>query len=190
MNPKLSILIPTTNNRLRFNDRIISTLEWQRAHLVRPFEVQVLFSFDDNKTIGEKRNDLVKEAKGTIMAFVDSDDVICDGYLQHGLDCYDSGMDAATLTGLYFINGIYDRPFYHSDKYHKWYQDDKAYYRTVNHLNFIKTAIAKQIPYEHKSFGEDGVYSEQLKASGLIKTQFQIEQCLYLYFARTKHDGI
>jgi hypothetical protein len=185
MKPKLAILIPTTHDRKFFNERLKYILEWQRKQLANPEDVQILWNYNDG-TIGEKRNGLVDVVESEGMSFVDSDDMVCDGYLQRGIDFVNSGMDAASLIGLYFANGVYDRPFYHSNKNTHWYTLPDRYIRTVNHLNFIKTSIAKQIPYEHKSFGEDGTMADALKASGLIKTEFEIKEVLYLYFARSK----
>lgn len=191
MQPKLSILIPSTNDRRLFNERINSIIQWQRKQLSNPDDVQVLWDVDNGeRTIGAKRNYLVNMAGSEAMAFVDSDDVICDGYLQRGIDFVNSGMDAASLMGLYFENGIYRKPFLHSNKYTHWYETDQYYIRNNNHLNFIKTSIAKQIPFPNQSFGEDGQQSQALKDSGLIKTEFEIKQILYLYFARSKVNGI
>lgn len=185
MKPKLSILIPSTNDRRTFNERIYYILKWQIELFSLEDDVELLFNFEDG-TIGAKRNELVRKAKGEAMAFVDSDDLVCDGYLKHGMDFVNSGMDAASLIGLYFHNGIYDRPFVHSNQYTHWYTEPHRYVRTVNHLNFIKTDIARKISYPEKNFGEDGCYSDDLKASGLIKTEFEIKQALYIYFATSK----
>lgn len=188
---KLSIMIPTTHSRETWNERIKFILEWQIKQLKNPDEVEIVWNYDNGeKTTGFKRNECIGMAKGTAMAFVDSDDLVCDGYIQHGIDFVNSGMDAASLVGLYFLNGVYDRPFLHSNKYTHWYQDDKFYYRNNNHLNYFKRDLVKHLRYENIRVGEDGKYSEQLKASGVIKTEFEIKQCLYLYFDRTKVNGI
>lgn len=179
-NIKLSILIPTTADRKSFNDRISYELCRQANE-----NVEIVWDYNDGTT-GSKRNNLIKEAHGLYIAFVDSDDMITDCYIKKQLDVANSGLDCGSLNGLYFLNGVYGKPFIHSNKYTHWYNTPEAYIRTVNHLNCIKRDIALQIPYENITVGEDGRYSEALKASGLIKTEYQIKETLYLYYDRTK----
>lgn len=190
MSPKLSILILTTYKRKKWLDRMEFILDWQIAQLKNKDDVEIIIIIDDGeRTIGTKRNEAVERANGIAMAFVDEDDFIGDQYLQRGLDFVNSGKDVASLIGLYFSNGVYDRPFVHSDQYTHWYTEPTRYIRNNNHLNFIKTQIARKIKYEEVNFGEDGRYSEKLKASGLIKTEFEIKEVLYFYFARSKQPG-
>lgn len=180
---KLSIMIPSTPDRENFNTRISFELYRQ----LEPYKghAEVIWDLGTGST-GLKRNILVQKAKGEYVAFVDSDDMVTDCYIKKQLDVAISGMDCGSLNGLYFLNGVYDKPFLHSDKYSHWYNTIPAYIRTVNHLNCIKRDIALQIPYENITVGEDGRYSEQLKASGLIKSEYQIKETLYLYYDRTK----
>lgn len=190
MQPKLSILVLTTYKRKKWLDRIEFILDWQLAQLENKDEVEIIIIIDDGeRTIGDKRNEAVERANGIAMAFLDEDDFIGDQYLQRGIDFANSGKDVASLIGLYFLNGVYDRPFVHSNQYTHWYTESHRYVRNNNHLNYIKTSIARQIKYPSQNFGEDGKYSEQLKASGLIKTEFEIKEVLYFYFARSKKEG-
>jgi hypothetical protein len=98
--------------------------------------------------------------------------------------------DCNSLVGNYYVNGVYDRPFIHSLKYDHWWQDDKAYYRNPNHLNWIMLDKIKDIKFQHKNFGEDGCWSEDLHRSGVLKNEYEIETPFYNYLFRTKHDGI
>ena len=183
---KLSILIPTLKGREHYFNRIKSELLRQMRSL--PNDDVVIQTCTDSceRTTGDKRNELINSAWGEYVTFVDDDDMITDVYVKKQLDVAHSGMDCGSLNGLYFLNGVYGKPFIHSNKYTHWYNTPEAYIRTVNHLNCIKRSIALQVPYENITVGEDGRYSEALKASGLIKTEYEIKETLYLYYDRTK----
>lgn len=173
--------------RANFCNRIHTELIRQYELLGYKEEVEICINFDNGElSTGEKRNSLIRSAKGDYIAFVDDDDMITDCYVKKQLDVCDSGLDCGSLNGLYFLNGVYGKPFIHSNKYTHWYNTQEAYIRTVNHLNCIHRDIALQVPYEDITIGEDGRYSEALKASGLIKTEYEIKETLYLYYDRTK----
>lgn len=184
---KLSILIPTLIGRDNYLNRISNEIRRQYDLLDKREEVEIRIVRDNReRTTGAKRNQLIKESNSDYIAFVDDDDMITDCYIQKQLDVANSDMDCGSLNGLYFINGMYGKPFIHSIKYHHWWADDKNYYRNPNHLNCIKREIALQVPYENITIGEDGKYSEALQKSGLVKTEYEIKETLYLYYDRTK----
>lgn len=187
---KLSILIPTLVSREKWLERILFNLNWQISKCTEPGEVEVLTELDSGQaTTGEKRNRLMERAKGIAIAQFDDDDMPTDVYIQKGLDFANSGMDCASLKGLYFLNGVYDRPFLHSMKYKEWTQDSQFYYRGINHINFYKRELAIQVPYRDITVGEDGNWSYAMRDSGLLKTEYEIKETLYLYYARTKNKG-
>lgn len=188
---KLSILIPNLNSRAYWLERIMYNLNWQIAQCTEPDQVEILVLKDDGEeTTGAKSNKLMDMATGIAIARVDDDDMVCDQYIQKGLDFANSDKDVASLTGLYFLNGVYDRPFFHSIQYEKWWHDMNAYYRCNNHLNFVKRDLVKHIRYQDKTVGEDGNWSMDIKNAGVLKTEYEIRECLYLYYARTKPAGV
>ena len=75
---KLSILILTIPNRKRMFDKLISELNNQFTdEKFIPFEdYEILIQSDTDKTIGEKRNELLQRARGEYIAFIDDDDMI------------------------------------------------------------------------------------------------------------------
>lgn len=188
--PLLSILMPTMVSRQKYCDRILSELSWQKSFLENPDDVEILVAGDDGKVpTGTKRTDLIQMASGLYIAFVDDDDMVTDVYLKKQLDVARSGMDCGSLKGLYFLNGKYDRPFLHSIEYTSWWQDDKYYYRTPNHLNAVKRELILDIPYENITVGEDGRWSEAVQKAGVLKTEYRIEETLYLYYDKSKLPG-
>lgn len=58
--------------------------------------------------------------------------------------------------------------------------------RPPNHLNCIRSNIAKQFKFPEVNHGEDKSFSDQLRDSGLIKTEHYIEQVIYYYDYRTQ----
>ena len=184
---KLSIMILTTPDRQFYYEKLIFKLEWLRKQLANPNDVQILTAPQEQPiTIGWKRNWCVDHALGTAIAFIDSDDDITDYYLKKGLEFVDSGMDCASLVGLYFANGKFDRPFVHKLSIKVWSQDDKYYWRSINHLNFVKRDLVKHIRYQEKNFGEDGCWSEDVVKENVLQTEFEIKETLYLYYEGKK----
>lgn len=190
MNPKVSILIVSLQSRQAFRDRLLAELQRQFNELPQPGDVEIVLCVDNGeKTTGEKRNMAVQAAKGEYVCQADDDDYVSPWYVKSLLEAANSGMDCASLIGLYFINGVFLKPFLHSNKYEKWWEDSHFFYRSINHLNMLKRSIALQVPYPDQKIGEDGVQSERLKASGLIQTEYEIKKVLYYYYDRTKLPG-
>ena len=61
-----------------------------------------------------------------------------------------------------------------------------TYERYPNHLNVIKTDIAKQFKFPEISFGEDTSFATQVFKSGLLKTEGYIGDVIYHYKYKTK----
>jgi hypothetical protein len=188
--PKLAILIPTIDGREPFLEAIRRELERQRQALPTPDDVVVLINKDDQtKTIGQKRNELMDAAVAsgaTHRAFIDDDDMISADYLAANLPGVHGGFDCNGLIGRYYVEGVYDRPFYHSLRYTHWWQDADGYYRNPNHLNVVKVDLIKHLRFQDKSFGEDGCFSEEIAREGMLKTEYPISQVIYHYYSRSK----
>ena len=191
---KLAILIPTIVGREEYLERLLSILNPQLHEFKN--EVQ-LFVLSDNreKTIGEKRNILTQmaiEAGCSHRAFIDDDDTVTDDYLELNMPGVYGDYDCNSLTGLYYHNGHYDRPFVHDLKYKRaeTNNDLMIYERFPNHLNVTKLSLIKDYKYEHKNFGEDMEHAERISNDGVLKTQYTIEKPIYNYYFRTKPNGI
>ncbi len=178
----VSILICTIPARKQMFDSLFARLVEMKKGV--GILVEILYDDSENITIGAKRNALLSRAKGTYSCFVDDDDDVSDVYLSTFESAIRSGgnYDCVKLTGHYFLNGQYIKPFIHSLKYDKWYDDKDGYYRCPNHLNLIKTSISTQIGYIDVNFQEDADFSKRLLQSGLCKTEFAHDNVLYLYY--------
>jgi len=202
----LSILIPTTYDREHFVDRlhiqfseqlIYSGYETFGHHLKRVYYstsipndrlVEVIeFKDDYEHSIGFKRNVLMNNAAGIYLAFIDSDDRIGPRYFEHAFEGILRGVDACGLTGIITEDGQNHKKFVHSMQYDSWFEKDGVYYRNNNHLNVVRSDIAKRMKFPETNQGEDHSYSKQLQASGLIKTEYwNPDEILYYYDYRSR----
>lgn len=178
---KLSILIPTITEREEQYDSLYSELIMQIGNNI---DIEICPLKDNREmSIGEKRNKLLEMAKGEYVAFVDDDDAVSENYIALLLQAVESGCDCASLKGVYYVDGVKDGVFEHSLKYDKWETVDGEikYLRFPNHLNCIKSSIAKQFKFPEKNFSEDFDWSTELHKSGLLKTEHYIDEVIYYY---------
>lgn len=180
MDCKLSILIPTLVKRREF----CKSLQWELAKQ-KTDEVEVL-AYEDSgeKTIGEKRNQLLEWAKGEYVAFIDDDDTVSKDYIELVLKGIKEGKDCISLRGVITFDGENPEIFEHSIKYDEYRTNDTGvpkYERFPNHLNAIKASIAKQFKFPEINHGEDTDWATQIKKSGLIKTEHYIDKVIYHY---------
>lgn len=179
---KLSILIPHLKSYDVYLDRLRAVLDPQRTDETE----LIIFTDYGDLSIGFKRNWLLNKAKGEYLCFIDSDDLIRKDYIKLVMEGIDKGVDCCSLKGVITDDDKCPRTFIHSIRYTSWYEKDNVFYRNPNHLNVIKSSIAKQMKFPDKNVGEDHDYSKQLHRSGLLKTEHWIEPVIYHYLYRNK----
>jgi len=185
-----AILIPTTPDREPLLQRLTKELHRQINELEAQESVRILV-FEDNGeiTTGAKRNALVDRAAKKGFDYVsqfDSDDMPFPTYIKSNLEGISKGIDVNSLTGIITEDGLNPKQFIHSMRYDSWFEKDGVYYRNNNHLNVIKTEIAKRVLYPNETIGEDHSYSKRLLQSGLIKTEYWIDEPIYQYLHTSK----
>lgn len=208
MNPKLSILIPTTPDR---HDYVIA-LQKQFEQQLGPINdsiaidlgatsvlwrdiygpVEIVYWQDEKKhSIGQKRNRLLDLALGEYLDFIDSDDRISDNYFKLIFEGIIKSVDCCSLKGIITEDGERPLIFEHSIKYKAYktivdsFYPEVTYERYPNHLNCIKSSIAKQFKFPETNHGEDTDWATQIFKSGLLKTEHYIEEVLYFYDYRS-----
>lgn len=183
----LSILILTTPDRKEHVDKLIHCLEKQRImlHESVKYRVQILVNSDEDVPIGVKRNDLLLNAPGKYVCFIDDDDRISDNYLALLFDGIFQDVDCCNLKGIYYKDGVEEANFEHSLKYDHYFEEmvdgKRLLCRPPNHLNMIRAEIAKKFPFPCTSYGEDTDWAMEICKSGLIQTEHEIQSILYYY---------
>lgn len=178
----LSILIPSTPNRENMLASLISSLDSQIDRLWLWDEVEILIELDNfEKTIGEKRNALLDRVEGKYLCFIDSDDRVSENYLKQLMFGIMSDVDCCSLNGIITTDMDNPKTFIHSIKHNNWYESNDIYYRPPNHLNCIKSEIAKKFKFPLINSGEDRDWSMQINESGLLKTEYEIKETIYYY---------
>lgn len=176
---KLSILIPTVPGREHFMDRIMEQVTKQAA--IWP-EVELLWSIGvRNVSIGMRRNELVARVQTEYMCFIDDDDRIADNYISLAMAGIATNPDCCSLSGIITTDGKDPHKFIHSIDYDEFFERDGIYYRCPNHLNVIKTELARQCPFPDWQRSEDSNFAFQLRDKGLLKKEYKINETLYYY---------
>jgi hypothetical protein len=192
--PKLSILIPTVYGREKQFNSLVSSLKNQIQELysqerISSFDEVEILAFIDDKTmtIGEKREQLYKMAKGEYSLQVDDDDGLHKMAIAMILEVIKQKPDCVTYQENCLMNGNY-YSCNHSLKYDDWQDnlDGYDYVRTPFYKDVIKTEIARSVPFEYIRYGEDHAWSRALKPH--LKNEIHIDQELYFYIHNSKPE--
>lgn len=189
---KWSILIPTVPSRLRtvypdLIDKLLKQIEENNAS----YFVEVLALFD-NKTriLGEKRNDLVRLARGIFSCFIDDDDDIADDYVSSILKEIDEHRDAHCI--VFGSDTIFIKcPHYEKNRVvHCEYgvEFPKAKYIDANqwrgkpsHTMVWRSEIMKKHQFTPKNNGEDFDFVYSAYHDIDPNKQIRINKTLYYY---------
>ncbi len=181
---KWSILICTLDERSEQFNGLYGKLSKQIQEVGLADDIEIL-SFKDNKehTIGFKRNELVRQAKGRYINFIDDDDDVHDHYIQMMTEKLKNMPDCISLVGIITFNGQAPATFIHSLRYNHYFQENGTYFRPPNHLNTIKRQVASQFLFPDSSYGEDTDWAMQIakEGEGLLLTEESISSPYYFY---------
>jgi hypothetical protein len=146
--------------------------------------LQIIVNIDDKvKTIGKKRQECLDSSIGKYISFIDDDDLVSESYIKKLLRIIEN----TNYDGIGFCGMLYRKHkpallFCHSAGNLDSFKDSKGtQHRPLNHLNLIKTDIAKQIGFPDINRGEDSNFWERLAKSNLLKTHIYIEEIMYHY---------
>lgn len=196
-NPLLSILIPTVVGReeqfialaKKVSGFTFSAEDWFTGGFgVRCGNIEVCVLRDNKEmTIGQKREELYKRAKGLYSWQLDDDDDISDSAIDLIIYSIKQEPDCITFRENCMINGQYFSSN-HSLKYDDWgeKQDGFDYVRTPFYKDVIKTEIAKSVPFEYIRYGEDHAWSRAIKPH--LKSEVHINEELYFYIHNSKPE--
>ncbi|TCP70627.1 glycosyltransferase [Baia soyae] len=188
MDIELSILIPSIPERASCLSRVVNELQRQSER----FPVEILALVDNKKrSIGAKRNDLIQQAKGDFVVFVDDDDRVATDYVDSLMSAIRQtpDVDCITFDVQVSLGGIvkkickYDVVY---DNKHKL-EDEQYYYRNPNHIMCFSKKLASQYLYLDISFGEDTDWAVQVRDQ--VRKQKKIPKILYYYDYMFKREG-
>lgn len=180
---KLSILIPTLPGRQSFFQALTDELKRQIFEHPQGSVIEAIHDDAPAKeySIGVKRNKLMVAASGEYLCFIDDDDRVSLDYIRLVMEGIATNPDCCSLNGIITTDGRNPKPFKHSIDYKEMYERDGVYYRPPNHLNVVRSSIAKQMVFPDWKYSEDSNYCFQLRDSGLLKVEHKIEPVLYYY---------
>lgn len=183
---KFSILVSTIPRRINtYFPILINKLLYQIGDRS---DVEVLGFFDNKKrSVGSKRNELLKLAQGEYLTFIDDDDDIPDDYIASIMACLqDNPMaDCVVFDCITTINDDPTQETYsqYSIRYDyvQWRDGNgKLQWRgKPAHTMVWKSEIAKKYSYVNVNYGEDVDWVK--RACTEIKNEIRIDKTLYLY---------
>lgn len=194
----LSLLIPTMFKRAGFLDILIREIGRQIYTLGVSDIVEVVIDCDagsdkGGRSTGQKRNDLVKKAKGKYIVHVDDDDRLPPYYIEELLTAAESDADCFSISGVITTNGSNEKVWHISKDMGygaKFDAQGREYYeRFPNHICPMKREIALQVPFPHTTVGEDYAFATALRDAGLIKTEYRIDR-FPMYFYDFKNQKV
>lgn len=176
----LSILVLTTPRRLEtFFPKLIRNLEKQIGERT---DVEIIGLYDNKKrTVGEKRNELIKMANGKFLTFIDDDDRVDDSYIESVLTTINNNPNADCIV-FDCITKINDDPNVTYSKYsinYPYGQTGNQWRGKPAHTMVWSSAIAKKHSYINKNYGED--IDWVVRACKDIKNEVRIDKVLYYY---------
>lgn len=181
-----SVLIPTIPGREASLRTLLESIREKVARLAPSLRVEYCIKFDNKEmSIGLKREDLLQNAQGKYVSFVDDDDNITDAYIEDL---------AATIQGQYPVmrirGQIAQHTFTHSlaNKLDGLMAQNGIFVRPPNHLNPMMADIAKLIHFKDATYGEDLEWTLRLAKSNFLTHEYQsdMDRIHYIYNMGTR----
>jgi glycosyltransferase involved in cell wall biosynthesis len=189
---KFSILITAIPERLELLNLLVSDLKKQIDTEFQVGEVtaEVLVLLDNRqRSVGSKRNDLLRMAQGEYIAYIDDDDVVEPDYVRTILRalCDNQGVDVLTFKQLTrfppehgFPNGKVQMCIY---SIHYEYESSPEEWRgKPAHTMVWRRDLVKDIRFPEQDNQEDIAWCKL--ASEAATTEVQLDKVLYTY----RHD--
>lgn len=184
--PLFSILIPSLKSREKTMHNLIGHLLSQEG----VDDVEILVYVDEGEiTIGQKRNELLLEAKGKFSAFVDDDDWVSDLYVTrivgaikqndarspyHIRDSVERTLDCIGFMATVSFAGEYAGLMMCSTRCGDWTEEPGLYLRPPCHLNPLPTERIKLMRFRELDSSEDHFWCMGIRALSLIRKEYEV----------------
>ena len=176
----ISILICSLTSRRDKLEALIKELLYQRNDNE---QIEILTNVDNKqKSTGRKRQELLMQAKGEYIIFIDDDDWIESYYIEELLKAAESDADCFAINGWITTNGRNKMQWFlskYNDNVTKFKNGTPYYLRKTNHITGVKRELALKAGFPDKSNAEDKYYSDRV--APLCKTEYKIEKPMYQY---------
>lgn len=193
---KLSILILSIESRNLYLLRLLNILNIQIQQNDYKNIVEILVLDDKKdiqlgykiKSVGEKRNLLLKQATGEYSVFIDDDDMPTVNYIETIINTLNNNtnVDAIGINKLCYNNK--DISYIQNDLIENIpYRIDTTYYTHIDHLCVIKTDIAKLYAFDDVFYNEQNNWIININKN--IKNVITIKEPIYLYFINIKNNN-
>ena len=166
-----SILIPTLVERSDKLTQLLTSIHEKRQRICPTLKIEFCISCDNReKSVGLKREELLKGAKGKYMSFVDDDDDLTDEYFEDALACIQGGFHVCRLRGQ-----MSQYTFTHSieNKLTDPMARDDVFLRPPNHLNVMLTGMGNLVSFKDATRGEDLDWAIRMAKSGFLRNEYQ-----------------
>jgi hypothetical protein len=176
-----SVLVPTIPGREQSLESLLAGIREKVARLAPHLRVEYRVNFDRReKSIGRKREELLQEAQGRYMSFIDDDDQMTDAYIEDLRATIAGGFHVMRLRGQ-----IQQYTFTHSTEISLTspMAAGDVFLRPPNHLNPMLTDVAKLIHFGDAVRGEDLDWTIRLAKRGFLETEYRSDpsRIHYLY---------
>ena len=157
----LSILTPAVPSRMAQLERLYEELVWQIGGLA----VEHLTLLDNKqRTVGEKRDALLRAARGQYVAYVDDDDWISRDYVAELVKAAKEGPDVITFLQEATVNGVTAEVEHRLGNPNESFPGNGRIKRNAWHTCGWKRSLAIQSHFPASSFGEDWAFAAPLCA--------------------------
>jgi len=175
--PLLSILTPAVPSRIAQIDKLCAELGRQTDGL--PVEHLVLI---DNKrrTVGEKRDALLRASRGRYVAFVDDDDWITPDYVKSLLGVIGANPDVITFWQSATWNDKTSEVHFKLGNVNDGFNPGGITKRNAWHICAWKRSLAIQSQFPASNYGEDWAWAAPLCAIPNLR-EAHIEKVLHYY---------
>jgi hypothetical protein len=176
-----SVLIPTIPGREASLQSLLTSIREKVARIAPHLRVEECIAFDRReKSVGQKRQELLQNAKGKYMSFIDDDDQITDAYIEDLAQTIAGNFHVMRLRGQ-----IAPYTFTHSleNTLTSPMARGEVFLRPPNHLNPMLTDVAKLIPFGNAHRGEDLDWTIRMAKRGFLENEYRSDpnRIHYLY---------
>jgi GT2 family glycosyltransferase len=181
---KLSILICTLTSRQELLKQLMANLSAQVEALGASLEVEILVFLDGKQnTVGRKRNQLLDDAKGEFVVFVDDDDDVADDYVYQILTAIKvhPDIDCIGFRAIMSIDMKNQHQVIYSLQNDSQVESGGTYYRLPGHLTPLRKSAIGDVRFPEKNLGEDADFAGALYRLKKLKKEHFIDKVLYHY---------